>query len=162
MIDLILALIAGAAGGGAGAATGASTGQAAAAPSAEVQYQAESQTPTGKFLTATEIKPIMNATKSSWVAVREYDGADLIYVTQILSWRCGLVALKVGLNDGPMQDWPLPPCQIDTAAPNAIPQDAKIYERHDLGSIQRVRVEIIYDDLSTDSASFERKQVLMP
>ena len=96
------------------------------------------------------------------MAVREYDGNDLIYVTQILSWRCGLVGLRVSLNDGPMQDWPLAECQLDTNAPNAIPEDAKVYETHPLGSIKSVKVEIIYDDLTRDSAAFERKQVLMP
>jgi hypothetical protein len=170
MIDLVLALIAAAAGSGGGATPSAQPGgfatdesaSAATAPAAAPQYVAEPQTPTGKFTTATEIRPIMSATRGNWVAVREYDGNDLIYVTQILSWRCGLVGLRVGLNGGPLQDWPLPPCQIDTNAPNAIPADAKIYETHGLGSIQSVTVEIIYDDLATDSASFERKEVLMP
>ena len=104
----------------------------------------------------------MGATKSSWVAVREYDGRDLVYVTQILAWRCGLVGLRLAINGGPMQDWPLAPCQIDTATPNAIPQDAKIYESHPLKSVQSVDIEIVYDDLTRDSAHFERGQVLMP
>jgi hypothetical protein len=125
-------------------------------------YVAEPQVPTGKFTTATEIKPIMTATKGNWVAVREYDGRDLVYLTQVLSWRCGLVGVRVALNGGPMQDWPLPPCQIDTAQPNAIPQDAKIYESYPLKSVNALDVEIIYDDLSRDSAHFERNQVLMP
>lgn len=125
-------------------------------------YVAEPQVPTGKFTTATEIKPIMTATKGNWVAVREYDGKDLVYLTQILSWRCGLAGVRVSLNGGPMQDWPLPPCQIDTAQPNAIPQDAKIYESYPLKSVNALDVEIIYDDLSRDSAHFARTQVLMP
>lgn len=169
MIDLVLALIAAAAGspGETGNTPSANSfgteetaiaGDTADAP----QYVAEPQTPTGKFTTATEIKPIMSATKGNWVAVREFNGNDLIYVTHVLAWRCGLVGLRVGLNGAPMQDWPLPPCQSDTNAPNAIPDDAKIYETHGLGTIQSLSVEIIYDDLTRDSASFERKQVLMP
>jgi hypothetical protein len=157
MLDFLLIAIAVGLGGG-----GAEAASTSAQATTEPAYQAEEQTPTGKFTTATEIKPIMGATKANWVAVREYDGNDLIYVTQILSWRCGLVGLRISLNDGPMQDWPLAECQLDTNAPNAIPEDAKIYETHPLGSIRSVTVEIIYDDLTRDSASFERKQVLMP
>ena len=128
----------------------------------ETQYVAEPQVPTGKFTTATEIKPIMGATKANWVAVREYDGRDLIYFTHLLSWRCGLVGVRYSINGAPMQDWPLPPCLIDTAAPNAVPQDAQIYETHPLGSIQSVEVEIIYDDLTRDNIAVQRKDVLMP
>ena len=61
-----------------------------------------------------------------------------------------------------MQDWPLAECQLGTAQPNAIPQDAKIYEVHPLQSVTSLEVEIIYDDLSRDTAHFERNQVLMP
>ena len=148
----------------AGLLAGTDETMAAAAPAAPSAgaYVAEAQTPTGKFTTATEIRPIMGATKSSWVAVREYDGRDLVYVTQILAWRCGLVGLRLAINGGPMQDWPLAPCQIDTATPNAIPQDAKIYESHPLKSVQSVDIEIVYDDLTRDGAHFERGQVLMP
>lgn len=126
------------------------------------QYVAEPQTPSGKFTTATEIKPIMGATKGNWVAVREYDGNDLVYFTHLLSWRCGLVGIEYRINGGPVQNWPLAPCQVDTAQPNAIPQDAQIYAVHPLKSVEMLDVEIIYDDLSRDSASFQRNQVLMP
>lgn len=192
MLDYIFILIAlgiGAAGGGNGSSQGSATVAADNSAQAPAQadsaasdgllagtdetaspsgdpvaggYVAEPQTPTGKFTTATEIKPIMSATKGNWVAVREYDGKDLVYFTQILSWRCGLVGVRYSINGGPMQDWPLAECQLDTAQPNAIPQDAKIYETHPLKSVNSLDVEIIFDDLTRDNAHFERKQVLMP
>ncbi len=126
------------------------------------RYEGEPQVPIGKFTTATEVKPIMNATRGNWVAVREYDGNDLIYMTHILSWRCGMVGLRYAVNDGPMRDWPLAACLEDTPQPNAIPQDATIYEVHPLGSIASIEVEIIYDDLTRERARFERKAILMP
>jgi len=149
-------------GGSGGVSAGADEPASGASDDAAGAYVAEPQTPTGKFTTATEIRPIMGATKGNWVAVREYDGNDLVYFTHILSWRCGLVGVRYSINGGPMQDWPLAECQLDTAQPNAIPQDAKIYETHPLKSVNSLDVEIIYDDLGRDSAHFERNQVLMP
>lgn len=126
-------------------------------------YQAEPQVPTGKFTTATEIKPIMSATKSSWVAVREYDGQDLVYVTHIMAWRCGLAGMKFSVNGAQPVDWPLPPCHMDTAAPNALTADDGLpYKRFPLGSVSFVTIELIYDDLTREHVQFERKQVLMP
>lgn len=166
MLDLFFILIAiglGSANSGSGdTAAGPGALETVESGASPQSYAAEPQVPSGKFTTATEIKPIMNATRANWVAVREFDGNDLIYMTHILSWRCGMVGLRYAINDGPMQDWPLGGCDEDTAQPNAIPQDATIYEVHPLGSIAAVEVEIIYDDLSRDTARFDRKSVLVP
>ena len=57
----------------------------------------------------------------------------------------------------------MPPCLTETAQPNAIPSDGGLpYSTHPLGSIQSVAIEVLYDDLSTDVASFDRNAVLMP
>ena len=124
---------------------------------------AEPQVPSGRFTTATEVKPILTATKSAWVAVREYEGRDLVYVTQILAWRCGLVELTLQINEGTPEIWDLPPCHEDTASPNAIlAEDGLPYRAYPLGSVQSVTIGLTYDDLSTDGATFQRAQVLMP
>ncbi|MGJ8544932.1 MAG: hypothetical protein ACSHWZ_05770 [Sulfitobacter sp.] len=124
---------------------------------------AEPQQPTGKFTTAAEVKPIMGATKGNWVAVREYDGADLVYVTHIWSWRCGMAAMAVSVNDGPLQDWPLPECHLEYATPAAIlDEDGLPFRSYPLGSVQKLTVQIIYDDLSGEVATFERGNVLIP
>lgn len=124
---------------------------------------AEPQAPTGKFTTAAEVKPILTATKGNWVAVREYDGQDLLYVTHIWSWRCGLHAMAISVNGEPMQNWPLPPCHMKYTTPNAIlEEDGLPYLRLRLGSVQTIDIQLVYDDLSMDVATFERANILVP
>ena len=126
------------------------------------QFEAEDQTPTGKFTTAAEIKPILEATRGNWVAVREYEGQDWLYLTHLLSWRCGMHAFRVGINGGPLEAWEMPPCLMETATPNAITGEALIYRTYPPGTVQSVEVEILYDDLDTAEGRFERKEVLIP
>lgn len=115
-----------------------------------------------QFTTAAEVRPILQATKASWVAVREYDGQDLVYFTQLLSWRCGLSEIRYGLNGAPATTvFPMEPCHEGTAMPNAVQSDV-IYLRAPLGSVQAIAVGLTYDDGTTDAASFARAQVLMP
>ena len=133
-----------------------------AAPALAQEYRADPQVPTGRFTTALEIKPIMAATRGSWVAVREYDGQDLVYVTQIMSWRCGLAGLRFSVNGGALEDWPLPPCDDASAQPGVIPEEAVIYRRYPLGSVESVEVELVYDDLTRETGAFPRAAVLMP
>ena len=128
----------------------------------EQAFEAEPQQPTGKFTTATEVKPILGVTKASWVAVREYEGQDLFYVTHLLSWRCGLHEMRYSINGAPLEAWPMPPCHEETAYPNAIgPDDGLPFAEYPLGSIETIAIEVLYDDLSTDGATFNRDAVLM-
>lgn len=124
---------------------------------------AEPQTPSGKFTTATEVKPILNATKGNWVAVRDYDGNDLLYVTHLWSWRCGLAAMAISVNNEPMQNWPLPPCHTQFSTPNAILEDDGFpYLKLKQGAVHSITIQVVYDDLSMDVASFQRGDVLIP
>lgn len=123
----------------------------------------EPQVSTGQFTTATEVRPILDATRANWVAVREYGGQDLIYVTHLLSWRCGLLYLRYSVNDAPWQVWALPPCHENTASPNALlAEDGAPYVALPVNSVNSLRVEIIYDDLGVDSAAFDRSAILIP
>ena len=124
---------------------------------------AEDQTPTGRFLTATEVKPILGATRANWVAVREWDGQDLVYVTHIWSWRCGLAQMRVSVNGAAPEVWPLPPCHLDSAQPAAILDgDGLPYRAFPLKSVEALTVWLTYDDLSEDVATFNRAGVLVP
>ncbi|WP_240672139.1 hypothetical protein [Tropicibacter alexandrii] len=179
MLDLVLIIIAlgvGVAGGGADAPRSADVqprmGGEEAPPGyqppvqeapAPLPYAAEQQVATGRFLTALEVKPILQATRPSWLAVREFDGKDLVYVTQLWSWRCGLVAIHFGVNGEALQPWPLPACHEDTNAPNAIlPEDGLPYREYPLGHVQTMTVELVYDDLTTDRATYDRRGAMIP
>ncbi|MFK7938269.1 MAG: hypothetical protein AB8B82_02740 [Roseovarius sp.] len=130
---------------------------------AEESFVAEPQIPSGKFTTATEIKPILAATKGSWVALRDYDGQDYLYVTHLWAWRCGLHQMRYSINGGPMQVWPLPPCHENTNAPNAIiDSDGLPYTTFPAGSVKSISVELLLDDMSEDASSYVRTDVLMP
>ncbi|WP_204114900.1 hypothetical protein [Shimia biformata] len=129
---------------------------------ADGHFEAEDQSPTGKFLNATETRMILDATKGSWVAVREYDGRDLVYLTQLLSWRCALHQIRFSVNGGEMQVWPMAPCYADEPSVNALKEGDQIYVEYDLGSVQSVEIEVLYDDMGTDTVTYDRAAVLMP
>lgn len=132
-------------------------------PQSAPGLQAEPQIPTGRFTTATEVRPILTATKGNWISVRDFNGKDLVYVTHLWSWRCGLLAMKVGINGAPPQPWPLPPCHADEASPNAIKQtDGLPFAEFASGSVGLIEVHITFDDLSTDSARYNRQGVQIP
>ncbi len=140
----------------------ASAAPAFLAPVAKPGLVAEPQTPTGRFTTATEVKPILNATKANWILVREFDGKDLLYVTHLMAWRCGLAEMRVGINGNTPEIWPLPDCHLDQPSPGALlEQDGLPYVAYGLGSIAMVEVEITYDDLSKDSVKISRQGMII-
>ena len=109
------------------------------------------------FTTAAEVKPILAATRANWVSVREYEGQDLLYVTHLWSWRCGLDGMRIGINGAVPVIWPLPPCHEDQAAPNAIlPEDGLPYGVFPLGSIQQITIDVFYDDRTMETLRVDR------
>ncbi len=125
----------------------------------------EDQTPTGQFTTATEVKPILSMTQANWVAVRDFNGQDLLYFTHLLAWRCGLWDIQFGVNGAPAdQTFAMEPCNIDTAQPNALAdvENYLPYLTFPQGSIESVTVTLTYDDGTTETATFERQAILIP
>lgn len=123
---------------------------------------AEDQTPTGRMTTAAEVRPIMTMTRPQWVAVRAYDGKDLLYFTNLLAWRCGLAEISYAVNDGPLQVLDAEPCHIDDATPNALSLETVLpYVALPPGTVATVHVEVVYDDLTTDSADYDRSMIEM-
>ncbi|KEJ89317.1 hypothetical protein [Sulfitobacter donghicola] len=124
---------------------------------------AEAQTPTGKFTTAVEVKPILEATKANWVALRDYGGNDLVYVSHLWAWRCGLSAMAISINDGAMENLPLPKCHTEYRSANVIlEEDGLPYLTYPQGSVERVTVQIVYDDLTQDIATFASNEIRIP
>lgn len=124
----------------------------------------EEQVATGRFLTALEVRPILSATRANWVAVREFNGQDLVYLTHLESWRCGLHAVFYGLNGAPPDTlWEMEPCYPDSAQPNAIKAEGRVpYFQQPLGSVQQISLRVVYDDNSEETAEFDRQSVLLP
>ncbi|WP_281984068.1 hypothetical protein [Thalassorhabdomicrobium marinisediminis] len=125
----------------------------------------EPQDPTGKFTTATEVRPILDMTKGNWIGVREYEGQDLLYFTHLMAWRCGLWDIRYGINGAPAEEvMAMEPCNTDHAQPNAMidVENFLPYVAFPLQSIDSVSVEIVYDDGTTDAAEFTRDEVRIP
>lgn len=125
----------------------------------------EPQTPTGKFTTALEVRPILGMTKSNWIGVRDYEGRDLIYFTHLLSWRCGLWDIRYGIN-GAAADTvvAMEPCNEDLAQPNMMVDVENFlpYVAYPSGTVQSVYVEIVFDDGTADFTRFDRADVALP
>jgi len=113
------------------------------------------------FTTAAEVKPILQATKPQWVAVRSYDGQDLLYFTNLLSWRCGVSEIFYAVNGGDMVPFQAEPCYMDSAQPNALKAESldSILVMFAPGSVQTVSVNVIFDDGTSDQAHYERKMI---
>jgi len=125
----------------------------------------EPQIATGKYTTAVEIKAILGMTKTSWVAVRLFDGNDLVYFSHLLAWRCGLWEIRYGINGEPATNVvPMEPCREEFAAPNSLtdPVNFPVYITLPPESVESVYVEIFYDDGTTDFVRANRSDVLIP
>ena len=67
------------------------------------------------------------------------------------------------MNGGPAEVWDLPDCRAEMAQPAAmLDSDGLPYREFAPGSVQQVTVTLTYDDLTTDTVSFRRQDVLMP
>ncbi|MAM60297.1 MAG: hypothetical protein CMH11_02285 [Maritimibacter sp.] len=110
---------------------------------------------------AQDAKQILTLTKASWVAVREYDGNDLLYFTNLLAWRCGVDRIRFSVNGERLAPLEHEPCHEDEAAPNALyAEDILPYLTYPLGSVQSVTVEVSFPDGSEETGEYQRGAVL--
>ena len=115
------------------------------------------------FMTSAEVKPIMDMLKGDWLAVREWEGEDLVYFTQLESMRCGIQSVRYGINlPEPDTEWVLDTCDKTKANPNEISGDHLIYGKFPLGSVQTISVTLGFDDGTTLSNTFDRAAIMTP
>lgn len=111
--------------------------------------------------TAAQVKPILQVTKGNWIAVREFNGQDLLYFTHLEVFRCGLDQIRFMVNGAAPVVWETPPCPGDETF-SEIPADRLPYTGFPLGSIETVQIELTYDDGTVESETFERAAVMTP
>lgn len=89
-------------------------------------------------------KQILLLTKANWLTVRDFNGKQLIYFTQLESWRCGISEVRYSVNSDALdQVWTLQPC--DPANPNAITTD-RPYVSLPAGTASSVSVQLTFKD----------------
>ncbi|WP_417257724.1 hypothetical protein [Celeribacter sp.] len=113
------------------------------------------------FTTAAEVRPILEVTKPQWIAVRNYEGKDLLYFTNLLAWRCGVSQIFYTVNGGAEAEFMPEPCYEDESTPNALKGDTleSLLVAFEPNSIETVDVRVIYDDGVEDSVHYERAAV---
>jgi hypothetical protein len=113
------------------------------------------------FTTAVEVRPILQATKPQWLAVRTYDGQDLLYFTNLLSWRCGLTEIFYSVNGAEMVPFAMEPCYLDTAQPNALKAETlgAILVSFPPGTVETVDLNVIFDDGMAEQAHYARAAI---
>ena len=113
-----------------------------------------------QMVDAAQIRPILDATKNSWVAVREWEGQDLVYFSHLLSWRCGLTKIQYSINSASVdRNWAFIPCDETLADPMALPSGQKIYNSFNLNSVKTITVKITYDDGGVDTVTYARDAI---
>jgi hypothetical protein len=117
-----------------------------------------------QFMSAAEVKPILEMTQGNWVGVRVYDGQDLLYFSHLISFRCGMVDIYYGINgDTPDNRYNMEPCYRGTSAPSAMdPVNFPLFVAYPVGSVHSVTVMILFDDGDIQEVTFERAQIQMP
>jgi len=92
------------------------------------------------------VKQAVNATAANWIAFRNFNGEQLLYFTQLVSWKCGLREIRYALNSSHISEtWPLPDC--DPQNPYYLdPASAQLYTGFPPGSVKFVSVQVVFSD----------------
>lgn len=91
-----------------------------------------------------QMKPILNMTKNSWVAFRDYNGKQLIYFTHLESYKCGITSVHYSINTDKLDKvWELEACNPKN--PLAVTKD-NIYLSLPLNTAKSIAVKLIFSD----------------
>lgn len=111
---------------------------------------------------AATIMPILEMTRANWVALRNWEGQELLYFTHLEAWRCALTSVHYSINGGESMEWTLAPCQTGTPSPNSLPGDYLPFTALPLDHLQTISVRIKMNDGAGLDAEFARASILMP
>ena len=93
-----------------------------------------------------QTKMMMNVAKDQLVAFRNWDGRQLIYLTNLLVHHCNLKSISYSINSDTLdQQWPVPEC-IEQLPYNLDPEKDKIYLSLELGAAQSIAVQAEFGD----------------
>ena len=116
-----------------------------------------------QFSTGAEVAPLLEVTRPNWIALREYDGKDWLYVTQLMTMRCGLSSIKLELNGNPPVEWPLIPCHRDLPTPHVfLDTDPPPAQSLPLNTVQTLTVIVTLDDGTVMAHSYDRAGIMTP
>jgi len=116
-----------------------------------------------QYTTAAEVRPILEMTTGNWVAVRKYNGKDLVYFSHLVAWRCGLDRVRYGINGPVDTELTLEKCNTEYQQPNVILDTSiPIYISLPLDSVKTISVEVTYDDGEQQAETIDASKVLIP
>ena len=81
-----------------------------------------------------------------------------------MRWRCGLKAAKYSINDEPLKELEMPECHMKYQQPNSLIDNEALmtFKRYELGSVKSVRVDVLLDNLTVQSVTVLRENILIP
>lgn len=104
-----------------------------------------------------EQRKLLEMTSGSWLLLQDgYNSGPLLYYSHLISYRCGIRQVRVGINSTvPDQPLALPPC--NEKDPMAIPSNAPSYMKVPPAT-SLVSVELTYQDGSVSEVKTFRKK----
>lgn len=95
------------------------------------------------------MKNQLGITRTSWIALRKFDGRTLVYFTTMLTAYCAIAEIRYGYDTmTPNRTFTVPPC--NKADPTSLPSNTEIYLEGP-GNLRFVSAQIRYKD-GTQSA----------
>ncbi len=98
-----------------------------------------------------QLKGMVEASKDRWVAFRNWNGRQWIYLTIPLTYHCGIKEMRYSLNGTDLAErWPVPDCNPQMPF-NIDREKAQVYRAFDPGTVGSVSLQLVYTD-GTESA----------
>lgn len=98
---------------------------------------------------------MLEMTKNAWLMLRDFDGATLIYFSQIASSRCAISSVRYSINNDKLdQQIQLPPCDLQD--PFSLPDNFESYFKGPV-DLQSVSIQLTYHNQQKSSIETFRK-----